>query len=119
MGRRGKSRASVIRAERFEAVDREGHRRLTVGVIGRGPDGEQLAGMDVFDLQGRSMLTVAVDETGYACMSFASGGNEVLVLGGRRSADGEGRTEPHVELLNEDGTETVLLEGQGRATQSS
>lgn len=117
MGRRGKPKRKVVRAERFEAVDRAGRRRVRIGVIDQGLDDGDVVGMDVFDGRGRSTLTVAVDETGVACISFAINGDEAMVLGVRTVAGAHER-EPYVVLLDQDGAPIASLEG-GRATHES
>lgn len=115
MVRRGKSQGKVVRAERFEAVDRAGRRRVSIGVIGQGLDDDDLVGMDIFDGRGRSTLTVAVDDTGLASISFAINGDEAMVLGARTVAGPQDQREPYVVLLDQDGTAIASLEG-GRAS---
>ncbi|HEX9992462.1 MAG TPA: hypothetical protein VGB14_06000 [Acidimicrobiales bacterium] len=103
----------MVRAERIEAVDRAGRRRVRIGVIGQGLDGDDLVGMDVFDGRGRSTLTVALDDTGVACISFAINGDQAMVLGRRTVAGSHDQREPYVVLLNQDGAAIASLGGGG------
>jgi hypothetical protein len=111
-------KGNVVQAERFEAVYRAGRRRVSFGVIGQELDGD-LVGVDVFDGQGRSTVTVAVDETGGACISFAINGDEAMVLGVRAVAGAHDQREPYVVLLDQDGAAIASLDGGGSSHEPS
>lgn len=92
---------------------------MSLGVIGQGLDDNDLVGMDVFDGLGRSTLTVAVDQTGVACISFAINGDEAMVLGVRPVAGAHDQREPYVVFLDQDGAVTASLDGGGSAHEPS
>jgi hypothetical protein len=107
-------RSRVVRAGRLEVVDHEGRARVVVGVLGAAGDGGQVIGADLFDGAGRSRASLVLDDGGVASLSFASLGNEVLVLGAREcpgSDDG-----PFAVLCLADGrvAASVGVDGRGR-----
>lgn len=77
----GKVGDGIERAERFDAVDREGRRRASFGVLGRFPDQGDVVGFELLDVEGKAAVTVVLDDTGAATLSFSTAGNEVLVVG--------------------------------------
>lgn len=70
----------VVRARRFEVVDDRQRLRATFGRLD-GPDtGGEMVGFEVFDADGSARASL-IDERGVGVqLSFALGGNQVLVV---------------------------------------
>ena len=106
---------TVLRAKRFEAVDSDGQVRAVFGSIGDAAGDGKLVGLDMRDRRGSSRLSVVVDDAGSALISFAVGGNEVLVVGA--SDHGERMTVgPYVTVcdLTGDVVASLHLDEDGR-----
>lgn len=72
----GKVGDGIERAERFDAVDRERRRRASFGILGRFPDQGDVVGLELLDVDGKAAVTVVLDDTGAATLSFSTAGNE-------------------------------------------
>lgn len=99
-----------VEAERFDAVDRAGRRRASFGLLGPYPGQGDLVGLELVDKEGGARVTLTLDDTGVAALSFALGGNEVLVVA---VADDDGDVSVRATACDVHGEPAVSLEVDG------
>ncbi|HEX9995084.1 MAG TPA: hypothetical protein VGB14_19325 [Acidimicrobiales bacterium] len=81
-GRTERSHHHVVRAERFELVDRAGRVVAVLGALGAGGDGSgrEVVGLELRDAAGSARAWLAFEEGWGTQLCLAEGGNQVLLV---------------------------------------
>lgn len=107
--RQRRSEPEHLVARRFDAVDEQGRRRASFGLLGSYGEEGDVVGVDLFDDVGSSVLSVVLEQSGAAAISFALGGNEVLVLGSAGEEASSRGAGPFVTMCRPDGEVVARL----------
>lgn len=97
-----RNRARVVQAHRFEVVDHEGRIVAVLGPLGS-PDHPPLLGLELRDRSGSPRLWLSVEEGWGPQLSFAHGGNSVLLIGVVDEGVEVVEPGPRVQLCGRDG----------------
>lgn len=74
------SEPNVVRAERFELVDRQGRVRAVLGTLASDEAGHDVVGLELRDGSGSARAWLAFEDGWGTQLCFAEGGNQVLLV---------------------------------------